>query len=179
MRHRLEDLLVGPVGLPGLLVEVHGRRALALEQRSEIAEQGGLALVAGVEVARERDLVDAQACLASRALQGAQRVAAALVLGHGQRYPLLGPQRQRAVTQLGPEARIGAERRRRAGEYSYEVGELSPTGERALEHGQASLGRGELVVDLKPALLGLHRFAFQSCLLNVSIGQRSSTGSYG
>src|SRR3954470_13558880 len=55
-RDRLEDLLVGPSGLARLLVEVHGRAALALDERLEVAQQRGLALVAGVPLAGERDL---------------------------------------------------------------------------------------------------------------------------
>src|SRR5512132_2131324 len=55
---RLEDLLVGPAGLAGLLVQVHRRLAAALDEGLEVAQERRLALVAGVELARERQLVE-------------------------------------------------------------------------------------------------------------------------
>ena len=77
-----------------------------------VAQQRRLALVVRVELAGEGDLVDAQAGLARGALERGERVLAALVLGHRERDPLLGLQRQRAVAQLRAEARVGAQRGR-------------------------------------------------------------------
>src|SRR5512132_393049 len=57
----LEDLLVAPPGLARLLVEVHGRASLTLDERLEIAQEDGLAVIAGVELARERELVETEA----------------------------------------------------------------------------------------------------------------------
>ena len=108
---RLEDLLVLPAGLARLLVEVALRRAVRLEQRLDEAEQRGLLLVIGVELARERDLVHAEPGVAAGALERRERVLAALVLGDGERDALLGRVRQRAVAELGAEAGVGAEHR--------------------------------------------------------------------
>jgi hypothetical protein len=68
------------------------------------------------------------------------------------------------LKELGAEAGIGAEHRRRAGEHADEVGELASTRQRALQDRDAPLGCGELIVDLEPALLRLHRFSFRSML---------------
>ena len=121
MGDRLEDLLVLPAGLARLLVDVQRRGAVALEQRLDVPEQRGLALVAGVELARQRDLVDAQAGVAAGAQERGQRVLAALVLGHGQRDPLLGGQLERAVAQLGTQAGVGAQRGGRARQHPDDV----------------------------------------------------------
>src|SRR5690349_22138048 len=64
---RLEDLLVAPARLARLLVEMHRRARLALDERLEVAQERGLALVAGVPLPGERDLVERQAGLAGRA----------------------------------------------------------------------------------------------------------------
>ena len=58
--------------------------------------------------------------------------------------------------QLRAEARVGAQRGRRAREHAEEVRQLAGAGERALEHRQRRLGRGQVVVDLEAAHLGLH-----------------------
>ena len=49
------------------------------------------------------------------------------------------------------------------GEHADEVRELTAAGERALQDRDAALGSGELVVDLEPALLGLHH-CFTFCV---------------
>ena len=64
-------------------------------------------------------------------------------------------QRQRAVAQLGAEARVAAQRGGRAGEHAEEVRKLPAGGQRALEHGQRALRGGEVVVDVEPAHLRL------------------------
>src|SRR5919109_3505389 len=79
------------------------------------------------------------------------------MLGHRQRDALLGAVRQAAVTELRAETRVRAEDGRRAREHADEVGQLTAARERALQDRDAPLGRGELVVYLEPALLGLHR----------------------
>ena len=60
------------------------------------------------------------------------------------------------MAQLGAEARVGAQRRGRAGEHAEEVRQLAARGHRPLEDGQRALGRGEVVVDVEPAHLRLH-----------------------
>ncbi len=152
-----------PPGLARLLVLVARRRAVGLEQRLDVAEQHGLALVVGVELAREGDLVEAQAGVARGALERAQRVLAALVLGDRERDALLGRIRQRAVAELRAEARVGAQHGGRSGEHADEVRELAPARQRALQDRNASLGRRQLVVDLEPALLGLHPASLSAC----------------
>ena len=57
------------------------RRAVASRAAPYEAEQRGLLLVAGVELARERDLVQAEPGVAAGALERRERVLAALVLG--------------------------------------------------------------------------------------------------
>ena len=96
------------------------------------ATQQRIALVVRVELAREGDLVEAEAGVAGRALERAQAVLAVLVLGHGKRDALLGGVGQRAVAQLGAEAGVGAQDGRGAGEYADEVRKLAAAGQRAL-----------------------------------------------
>ena len=60
------------------------------------------------------------------------------------------------MAQLGAEARVAAQRRRRAGQHAEEVGKLAGRGHRALEDGQRPLGSGQVVVDLEAAHLRLH-----------------------
>ena len=55
------------------------------------------------------------------------------------------------MAQLRAEARVAAQRRRRAGEHPEEVGQLAARGQRPAQHGDRALGCGELVVDLKTA----------------------------
>src|SRR3954449_7177357 len=62
VRNRLEDLLVVPAGLARLLVEVHRRRAGLRDDGLEVAQQRRLALVTRVPLARQRDVVELQAC---------------------------------------------------------------------------------------------------------------------
>ena len=142
MSHRLEHLLVRPARLQRLLVEVARRCALALDERLHEAQQDRLALVAGVELPRQRDLVEAEAGVAGGALKGGERVLAALMLGHGQRDALLRGVRQAAVAQLRAEPRIRAQHRRRAGEHADEVGQLTASSERALQDRDAALRSG-------------------------------------
>ena len=59
MRDRLEQLLVGPVGLAGLLELVERRRPGLVEQTPNERKKRRLALVGGLEPAGSRDLVDA------------------------------------------------------------------------------------------------------------------------
>src|SRR4029078_10175349 len=66
---RLEDLLVLPAGLARLLLEVTLGRAIGLEYSLDEAEQRGLLLVVGVELARQRDLVHAEAGVATGPLE--------------------------------------------------------------------------------------------------------------
>src|SRR6476620_6248934 len=56
-RDRLEDLLVGPSRFARLLVEVHRRLGLALDERLEVAHERRLTVVTGVPLAGEGDLV--------------------------------------------------------------------------------------------------------------------------
>jgi hypothetical protein len=99
---------------------------------------------------------EAEPRLARGPLEHRERVLAALELGDPEGDPLLGLQRQRAVAELRAEARVRAQRRGRAGEHADEVRKLAAPGERALEHRHAALRRRQLVMDLEPALLGLH-----------------------
>src|SRR5438270_682518 len=86
---------------------------IAPGQRLGVAQQGRLARVARVELAGERDLVEAESRLARGALERRQPVLAALVLGDAERDPLLRLERQRAVPELGAEAGVRAKDRRR------------------------------------------------------------------
>ncbi len=161
VRHGLQDLLVVPTGLARLLVEVERRRSVVLQQRLDVAQQSGLPLVMRVELARECDLVESEPGLARGAGERGEGVLAALMLGNRECHALLGLERHGPVPQLGPEARIGAQRRRRPREHAKDVGKLPAACQGALQHRKAALGRSELVVDLEPALLGLHgRFTF-------------------
>ena len=113
---------------------------LRLEQRPHVAEQRGLALVAGVELAREGDLVEAEAGLARGALQRRERVLAALVLGDGERDPLLGL----AAAACRGGARSGSARRRAAprgdpASTPMKFEQLPAGCERALQHRDAAL----------------------------------------
>src|SRR5215207_2556344 len=153
---RLQDLLVLPARLARLLLQVALGRAVRLEDRLHEAQQNGLTLVVRVELARERDLVHPETGVAAGALKRRERVVASLVLGDRERDALLGRVCQRAVAQLGAEARVRAQHRRRPGKHADEVGELAAARERALENGDAALGGRQLVVDLEPALLRLH-----------------------
>ena len=112
--------------------------------------------VIGVELARERDLVHAEPGVAAGALEGLERVLAALVLGDGERDALLGRVGERAVAELRAEARVGAQHGRRPGHDADEVRELAAARERALQDRDAALRGRQLVVDLEPALLRLH-----------------------
>src|SRR5215213_14425 len=165
VRDRLEDLLVLPAGLARLFLEMALRRAVGLEQRLDEPEQRRLALVIRVELARERNLIHAEPGVAAGALKRRERVLAALMLGDRQRDPLLGRVGQRTVAELGAEAGVGAEHRRRAGHDADEVRQLAAARERALENRHAALRGRLLVVDLEPALLGLH---FRSALLSAN-----------
>src|SRR5919106_1498110 len=109
---------------------------------------------------RAGDLVEAEAAVAGRALERREPVLAVLVLGDGEGDALLSRVRERAIAELGAEAGVGAEHRRRAGEHADEVGELASARQGALQDRDAPLGGGELIVDLEPALLSLHRFLF-------------------
>ena len=73
------------------------------------------------------------------------------MLGDGERDPLERARLQRAVAQLGAQARVAAQRGRRAGEHAEEVRELAGGGERAAQHRHGSFGSAELVVDGKAA----------------------------
>jgi hypothetical protein len=131
--HRLEQLLVGPPRLAGLLVEVHRGVTALLDQRAEIAQQRRLARILGVPLAREGDLVDAQPRLARRARADGEPRPAAVVLGDGEADPLKGRERQAAVPELGAEPRVGAERDGRARQDAEEVGQLAGGGHRGLQ----------------------------------------------
>ncbi len=74
-----------------------------------------------------------------------------VVLGHREGDPLERGQRQLAVTELGAEAGVGAQRGRRAGQDAEEVRELPPGGERAPQHRHRPFRGGQVVVDLEPA----------------------------
>ena len=77
------------------------------------------------------------------------------------------------MAQLGAEARVGAQSRRSPAEDAEEVRELTAAGDRALQDRGAPLGSRELVVDLEPALLGLHRASLSASRLPaVSIGKK-------
>src|SRR6185436_10997684 len=89
MPERLEDLLVGPAVLPGLLVEVDRDLAAVVEHRLEVAQQRGLALVAGGEPPRQLDLVQAQPDCPARTGVHGDVVFGAAVLADGERDPLL------------------------------------------------------------------------------------------
>ena len=78
------------------------------------------------------------------------------VLGDRERDPLQRGRLQRAVAQLAAEAGVAAQRGRGAGQDAEEVGELARRGQRALEDGQRSLRRAQLVVDVEAAHLCLH-----------------------
>src|SRR5512132_79829 len=180
MRDGLEDLLVAPARLAGLLVDVKRRRALALDQRLDEAQENGLTLVVGVELARERDLVEPEPGLARRALQGGERVLALLMLRDGKRDPLLRGPRQGAVAQLRAEAGVRAQRRGRSRQHADEVRKLASAGERPLQDRETALGRSQLVMDLEPALLRLHRASLSTGRLSiVSIGKWSAYRSLG
>ena len=111
MGDRLEDLLVLPARLARLLVQV-ALAAAPSDSSSAFTKRSsdGLLLVAGVELARERDLVQAEAGVAAGALERRERVLAALVLGDRERDALLG--RVRAASRCA--ARSGSARRRAA-----------------------------------------------------------------
>jgi hypothetical protein len=80
----------------------------------------------------------------------------AAVLGDCQGDPLLGLLVQGAAPQLGAHACVGTKRGGRARQHADEVVELAAAGQGALEDVGAALGRGQLVVDVKPA--DLHVF---------------------
>src|SRR4051812_26427714 len=169
---RLEDLLVLPARLARLLLEVALGRPVRLEHRLDEAEQRGLLGVVGVELARQRDLVHAEAGVAAGALERRERVLAALVLRDRERDPLLGRVGERAVPELRAEARVGAQHGRRSGHHPDEVRELPAARQRALEDRDAALRGRQLVVDLEPALLRLHSalaLLFASDLRDVSV----------
>ena len=73
------------------------------------------------------------------------------MLGHRDGDALEGLVGEGAVAQLRAEARVAAQRRRRAGKHPEEVGQLAPRGQRPAQNGDRALGGGELVVDLEPA----------------------------
>src|SRR3954454_3172450 len=153
----LEDLLVGPAGLARLLVEVHRRLGLAFDEGLEVAQERCLALVAGVPLAGQRDLVEREAGLSRRAAVHRRARLGVVVLGDRQRDPLERRQRERAVAKLRAEPRVGAQRRGRAGEHAEEVRELAAGGERPAKHGDGALRGGELVVDVEATHRGLHQ----------------------
>src|SRR5688500_6553851 len=111
VRDRLEQLLIAPTGLERILV-VHARwSAVGLEQALDVGEQCTLALVGGLELPRQRDLVQAEPGIPSRALQRRQGIRRTLMLGHRKCDSLLRLQRQRAVAKLRAEARERAQSR--------------------------------------------------------------------
>src|SRR4051794_23029604 len=156
-RDGLEDLLVGPAGLARLLMEVHRRLSLGLNERAEVAQERGLALVARVPLLREGDLVQRETRLPGRAAVHLVAGLGVVVLRDGERDALEGRQGQRAVAKLGAKAGVGAQGGGRAGEDAEEVRQLAAGGERAAQDRDRSLGGGELVVDVEAAHGGLHR----------------------
>jgi len=107
---RLEQLLVAPARLARLLEQV-ARAGALLGERTQIPQQRGLAVVARVPLAGERELVEAEAGLAPGAAVEREPGLGAVLRRDGERDPLERLERQRAVVaQLGPEARVGAQR---------------------------------------------------------------------
>src|SRR3954452_11339130 len=156
---RLQDLLVAPAGLARLLVEVHRRLGLALDEGLEVAQERRLALVAGVPLAGQRDLVEREPGLPRRAAVHRRAGLGVVVLGDRQRDPLERRQRERAVAQLRAEPRVRPQRGRRAGEHAEEVRELAAGGERPAKDGDGALRGGELVVDVEATHRGLHQLS--------------------
>ena len=111
--------------LPRLLGEVLGRAAVGREQRLEEGEQRRLLRVARLEAAGRRDLVEAEAGGAGRLRVLGDRVRVAAALGDGEPDPLAGGRRQRAAAQLVAHPRVGAQRRRGAGEHADELRDLA------------------------------------------------------
>ena len=71
-RDRLEQLLVAPAGLARLLVQVARARRRCSASGAQVAQQRGLALVARVPLAGERDLVEAEPGLPRRSARAAR-----------------------------------------------------------------------------------------------------------
>src|SRR4051794_1145362 len=97
---RLEELLVRPAVLTRLLVEVDRHLPAVLEQLLEVAQQGLLLLVTRRKLARQLDLVEAEADIAPGPGVCRDVVLRAPVLGHRERHALLGGGRQRAAPKL-------------------------------------------------------------------------------
>ena len=168
MGDRLEQLLVRPARLEGVLVVDTRRRALRLEDAADVGEDLRLTLVAGLELPRERDLVEAQPRVARGPLERGEGVCRSLVLGYAERDPLLRLERELTVAQLRAEPRVGPQSGGRALKHGDEVRQLATSGQSALQHRQTALWRGQLVVDLETAFLRLHRrhFTFGRLLTN-------------
>src|SRR5436190_62087 len=75
------------------------------------------------------------------ALEQLLRVVVALELRNAEADALLGLERQASVAELRAEARVGAQRCRRAREDTDEVRQLAACGERTLQHRKAVLRR--------------------------------------
>src|SRR3954463_7653894 len=162
MPDRLEDLLVGPAGLPCLLVQMKGRVAVGFQGRLQVLEQRGLLGIAGGEAARTRDLVEPEPGAAGRPRVLGDAVGVTAMLGHRKRDPLAGGCRQDAGAELGTHPRVGAENRRRAGQHSDELGHGATACLNALQDRRALVWRGELVVDMESADFCLYG-QFWSC----------------
>ena len=127
---------------------------------ADVAEQAPPRARRRVELAGERDLVEAEPGLARGALEHREPVLASWCWATASAircWVLSGSEPWRSSS---GSARSARRRRRRAGQDAEEVRELPAPAEGALQDRKAALRRGQLVVDLEPALLGLHRLHF-------------------
>ncbi len=155
---RLEHLLVGPAGLERLLVLVPGRRAIGLEHAPSRT---------GAARPRARRVSRTRARGRSRRGRGPRRERVRCSVERAYSLPWCSATASAMRCwvaygsapwrKLGAKAGVGAQHGRRAGEHADEVGKLAAAGERALQDRDAALRRSQLVVDLEPAFLGLHR----------------------
>ena len=76
--------------------------------------------------------------------------------GDGERDPLERRSGEAAVAQLGAKARVGAQRRRRAGEHPEEVGKLTAGSRRPAQDRGRRLRRRQVVMDVEPAHRSSH-----------------------
>jgi hypothetical protein len=130
-------------------------RAFGLEGRLQVGEQRGLARVAGGEGARAGDLVEAETSPAGALCVLGDAVAVAAMLGHGQSDALPGGAGESASPQLRAHPGVGAEYGGGTGQDPDEL-RYGATGRLdAPQDRSALIGRGELIVDVEPAALGL------------------------
>jgi hypothetical protein len=78
-------------------------------------------------------------------------------LRHGEADSLARRPRELALAQLGPQSRVGTQRRGGLGQDAEELRDGPTARLNALDQGSASVGSGELVMDVEAAYVGLDR----------------------